>query len=81
MTAHGDLVLVRVCASAGAAFAGVVEGIGENVTAFAPGDEVCGVGSGAFAEYLCAPEAAVARNPSSLDFEQAVAHVASNINY
>ncbi|MGB7987181.1 MAG: NAD(P)-dependent alcohol dehydrogenase [Terracidiphilus sp.] len=51
--------------------AGVVEGIGRNVTQFKPGDEVFGGCSGAFAEYLCAKEDQLALKPASLSFEQA----------
>jgi len=52
--------------------AGVVERIGANVTAFRPGDEVYGqVEAGAFAEYVCAPTALLARKPVNLSFEQA----------
>ena len=57
--------------------AGVVEAIGENVTRFRPGDEVFGDltehGFGAFAEYVCAPEAAFAPKPKGLTFEAAAA--------
>ena len=41
--------------------AGVVEAVGKDVTDFAPGDEVFGIGKGAFAEYAVAPA-----RPSSL---------------
>ena len=51
--------------------------MGENVKAFKPGDEVygdlCMSGFGAFAEYACAPEAALAHKPVSMTFEQAAA--------
>ena len=57
--------------------AGVVEAVGENVTRFRPGDEVIGDmtehGFGAFAEYVCAPEAAFAPKPNGLTFEAAAA--------
>lgn len=53
--------------------AGVVESVGEGVTALAPGDEVYGTGSGSFAEYAVAPEAKLARKPAELTFEQAAA--------
>ncbi len=55
-------------------FAGTVEAVGPGVTRFHPGDEVFGVGRGAFAEYVCVPErGAVARKPASATFEQAAA--------
>ncbi|MGB5185975.1 MAG: NAD(P)-dependent alcohol dehydrogenase [Acidimicrobiia bacterium] len=57
--------------------AGVVEAVGENMTRFRPGDEVFGDmtehGFGAFAEYVCAPEAAFAPKPKGLTFEAAAA--------
>jgi len=59
----------------GAAFAGRVEAVGRNVTQFQPGDEVFGdvseCGFGAFAEYVAAPENALALKPTSLTFEEA----------
>jgi NADPH:quinone reductase-like Zn-dependent oxidoreductase len=52
--------------------AGVVDQVGSNVTRFAAGDEVYGeLESGAFAEYVAAPEATLARKPANLSFEQA----------
>lgn len=51
--------------------AGVVEAVGERVTRFAPGDEVFGIGKGAYAEYARAPEAKLAHKPVNLTFEQA----------
>ena len=57
---------------AGMEFAGVVEAVGSDVTAFAPNDEVFGVKGGANAEYLSVREAGViAHKPSELSFEQA----------
>jgi NADPH:quinone reductase-like Zn-dependent oxidoreductase len=54
--------------------AGQVEAIGKDVTGFRPGDEVFGVGSGAFAEYVCIREdRAVALKPANLSFEEAAA--------
>jgi NADPH:quinone reductase-like Zn-dependent oxidoreductase len=54
--------------------AGVVEEIGSGVTAFAVGDEVFGLRSGANAEYVCVREAgALAHKPESLSFEEAAA--------
>ena len=55
--------------------AGHVEAVGNNATTFQPGDEVFGdlteYGFGAFAEYVCAPEAAFALKPANLTFEEA----------
>ena len=61
----------------GADVAGVVETVGANVKQFKPGDEVFGdlfaCGGGAFAEYACAQENAVALKPAALSFEEAAA--------
>lgn len=57
----------------GVDFAGQVEAVGKDVTQFHPGDEVFGVGNGAFAEYLCTPENELALKPTNLTFEQAAA--------
>ena len=51
--------------------AGQVEAVGRNVTQFKPGDEVFGSCRGAFAEYVSAPESALAVKPDNLTFEQA----------
>jgi NADPH:quinone reductase-like Zn-dependent oxidoreductase len=65
--------------------AGQVEAVGRNVTQFKPGDAVFGVcitdpqasslrvwiPQGAFAEYACAPESALAMKPDNVTFEQA----------
>jgi NADPH:quinone reductase-like Zn-dependent oxidoreductase len=56
----------------GVDFAGTVEAAGKDVTGLAPGDEVFGVRSGAFAEYVCARDA-VALKPANVTFEQAAA--------
>src|SRR5882757_9436111 len=53
-------------------FSGVVEQIGRDVAAYAPGEAVFGVsGMGAYAEYLAVKPAAIARKPSNLTFEEA----------
>src|SRR6059036_1744286 len=53
-------------------FSGVVEEIGSDVAACAPGDAVFGTsGMGAYAEYLAVKPAAIARKPSNLSFEEA----------
>src|SRR5579862_4141065 len=54
-------------------FSGVVDKIGSDVSAWAPGDAVFGTatGMGAYAEYLAVKAAAIARKPSNLSFEEA----------
>jgi NADPH:quinone reductase-like Zn-dependent oxidoreductase len=66
---------------------GQVEAVGRNVTRFKPGDEVFGVcirdpqasslrvwiPQGAFADYACAHQSALAMKPDNLTFEQAAA--------
>ncbi|WP_404789515.1 NAD(P)-dependent alcohol dehydrogenase [Altericista sp. CCNU0014] len=55
--------------------AGRVEAVGKDATQFKPGDEVFGdlseCGFGAFAEYVCVPETALALKPANLTFEEA----------
>ena len=57
--------------------AGRVEAVGRSVTQFKPGDEVYGdlfgCGKGGYAEYVCAPEDALAPKPANLSFEEAAA--------
>jgi NADPH:quinone reductase-like Zn-dependent oxidoreductase len=55
----------------GAELAGVVEAVGQDVTRFQPGDEVFGIGTGAFADFARAPERKLALKPANLSFEQA----------
>ncbi|MDD4968729.1 MAG: NAD(P)-dependent alcohol dehydrogenase [Paludibacter sp.] len=59
----------------GADVAGRVEAVGKDVTQFHPGDEVfgdlAGSGCGAFAEYVCAPEKALALKPAGMSFVEA----------
>jgi len=55
----------------GLELAGVVEEVGAKVTAFAPGDEVFGVGEGSFAEYARAAQSKLAHKPSNLGFAEA----------
>ena len=60
----------------GSDIAGRVEAIGKNVKKFQPGDEVYGDLSGKWggmAEYVCAPEKALALKPAGMSFEQAAA--------
>jgi NADPH:quinone reductase-like Zn-dependent oxidoreductase len=54
-------------------FSGVVEQIGRDVAAWAPGDAVFGANEvgGAYAEYLAVKPAVIARKPSNLSFEEA----------
>ena len=53
--------------------AGTVEAVGSEVTRFAVGDEVYGVGRGSFAEHAVVSEDKLARKPVGLSFEQAAA--------
>jgi NADPH:quinone reductase-like Zn-dependent oxidoreductase len=53
--------------------AGIVEGVGPNVSAFKPGDEVYGECRGSCAEYAVAKESAIAHKPHNLTFEAAAA--------
>ena len=61
----------------GADIAGRVEAVGSSVTQFRPGDEVFGNnferGLGAFAEYVCAGDGALAPKPANTSFEEAAA--------
>jgi NADPH:quinone reductase-like Zn-dependent oxidoreductase len=52
-------------------FSGVVEQIGSDVAACAPGDAVFGTSGGAYAEYLAVKPTAIAGKPSNLSFEEA----------
>lgn len=61
--------------------AGVVESVGKDVVRFGPGDEIFGEtflelqwrNGGAFAEYVCVPQDALALKPGNISFEQAAA--------
>jgi len=55
----------------GSDLAGIVEAVGNAVTRFQPGDEVFGIGKGAFAEYAPALESKLASKPANLTFEHA----------
>jgi 2-desacetyl-2-hydroxyethyl bacteriochlorophyllide A dehydrogenase len=55
----------------GLELSGRVVEVGRDVTAFAPGDEVFGVGRGAFAEQACAPEHRLVARPTSISAEAA----------
>ena len=54
-------------------FSGVVEQIGSDVSAYAPGDPVFGANGigGAYAEYLAVKPATIAKRPANLSFEEA----------
>jgi NADPH:quinone reductase-like Zn-dependent oxidoreductase len=52
---------------------GTIEAVGENVTDFQPGDEVCGRSSGAFAEYALGAAETLVAKPARLSFEEAAA--------
>jgi NADPH:quinone reductase-like Zn-dependent oxidoreductase len=56
---------------AGADVAGVVTAVGKSVSELRPGDEVFGIGTGAFAEYMTVPESTLVTKPASLSFEEA----------
>lgn len=53
--------------------AGIVVGVGSNVTRFRPGDEVFGIGQGTFAEYCVAKADKMVAKPAVLSFAQAAA--------
>jgi len=55
----------------GTDYAGTVEAVGSDVTDFAPGDEVFGARTGAFAEYVDA--SSIAHKPAGLSFDEAAA--------
>lgn len=61
----------------GSDIAGRVEAVGRNVKKFVPGDGVfgdtSGCGRGGLAEYVCAPEHALAKKPANISFEEAAA--------
>ena len=53
--------------------AGTVEAVGAEVTSFAPGDDVYGIGRGSFGELVRATEKVLAPKPAQLSFEEAAA--------
>ena len=59
--------------------AGRVVAVGDDVTRFAVGDEVFGIGTGTFAEFAAAKESKLAHKPDSISFEQAAASAISGI--
>ena len=50
---------------------GVIAAVGNGVSRFAVGDEVMGIGTGAYAEYAKAEEAKLVLKPAGLDFARA----------
>src|ERR1700761_2520753 len=53
-------------------FSGIVEQIGSDVAAYAPGDAVFGTSElGAYAEFLAVKPETIVRKPSNLSFEEA----------
>ncbi len=78
---RGTPYLVRIIAGLrkpkitrlGVDVAGQVEAVGRNVTQFKLGDAVFGTCRGAFAEYVCTSESALAFKPDNVTFEQAAA--------
>ena len=71
------------CKRPGDDIAGRVVAVGRNLKQFRPGDEVFGnlawYGYGAFAEYVCAPEDAIAQKPVNSTFEEAAAGVQAGV--
>ena len=54
--------------------AGEVDAVGPGVTAFAPGDPVCGGGRGGMAEFAVLPAQGLRRKPDTLSFSQAAGY-------
>jgi NADPH:quinone reductase-like Zn-dependent oxidoreductase len=63
----------------GADVAGVVVEVGSEVTRFAPGDEVFGIGQGTFARYATAKESKLVAKPANVSFEHAAVSAISGI--
>lgn len=62
----------------GMEFAGIVDAVGEGVTAFAPGDAVAGGNRiGAFSEYAVVPAAALRAKPEAISFAAAASYSAA----
>ncbi len=59
--------------------AGRVVAIGEDVTRFAVGDEVFGIGTGTYAEFAAAKESKLVHKPDTITFDQAAASTISGI--
>jgi len=58
----------------GMELAGEVDALGEGVTGFRVGDEVCSGGRGGFAEYAILPAATLRRKPAALTFGEAAGY-------
>jgi NADPH2:quinone reductase len=58
----------------GMELAGEVDAVGQGVTAFRPGDAVCGGGRGGMAEYAVLPAAGLRKKPDALTFSQAAGY-------
>jgi NADPH:quinone reductase-like Zn-dependent oxidoreductase len=59
--------------------AGTVVAVGADVTGFAVGEEVFGIGRGSFAEYACARADKLVRKPAGLTFARAAAVAVSGL--
>jgi NADPH:quinone reductase-like Zn-dependent oxidoreductase len=59
--------------------AGHVVAVGQDVTRFAVGDEVFGIGRGTYAEFAAAKESTLVHKPAGVTFEQAAASAISGI--
>lgn len=64
---------------AGLDLAGTVVAVGDDVTRFAVGDDVFGVGKGSFAEYAAANPDKLAGKPAGLSFERAAVVAVSGV--
>ncbi len=80
-TLRGEPRIMRLSSGLGAPedprvgvdFAGVVEKVGKDVTGIAAGERVFGIAAGAFAEFVAARPARIAKIPDGISFEQAAA--------
>jgi NADPH:quinone reductase-like Zn-dependent oxidoreductase len=78
-TVHGSFLLKAISVVMrtkndpyrGVDLAGVVEAVAADVTDLRPGDEVCGIGHGTFAEYAAAPARTLIAKPTALTFAEA----------
>ena len=59
--------------------AGRVVAVGDDVTRFAVGDEVFGIGTGTYAEFAAAKESKLVHKPGNVTYEQAAASTISGI--